>query len=174
MIENHGNQLKPGMYKGKKYCNKICLLDNKLFICLLGTALVLKNVGIFFFNEMPSVIITEKSLVSMFCNNPASYGINFHRISELKHEDLVKLQAQVDEENKFAQTSATGDQSQTRNTIIPLGSLQSSTSSIGPSASCNSFSRPNHNKSLKLNNTPRNSTPGIKYLLLFLNSTLRF
>ena len=75
----------------------------------------------------------------MFCNNPASYGIHFHRISELKHEDLVKLQAQVDEENKFAQTSATVDQSQTRNTIIPLGSLESSTSSIGPSASCNSY-----------------------------------
>ena len=44
----------------------------------------------------------------MFCNNPASYGINFHRISELKHEDLVKLQAQVDEENKFAQSSHSG------------------------------------------------------------------
>ena len=44
----------------------------------------------------------------MFCNNPASYGINFHRISEHKHEDLVKLQAQVDEESKFAQSLHNG------------------------------------------------------------------
>ena len=72
------------------------------YLYLIGTALDLKNVGIFFFNEMPSVIITEKSLVSMFCNNPASYGIHFHRISELKHEDLVKLQSQFDKENKLS------------------------------------------------------------------------
>ena len=42
----------------------------------------------------------------MFCNNPASYGIHFHRISELKHEELIRLQAQVDKENKFAQSSS--------------------------------------------------------------------
>ena len=122
---------------------------------------------------MPSVIITEKSLVSMFCNNPASFGINFHRISELKHEDLVRLQAQVDEENKFAESSSSvvADQSQNRNTIIPLGStsVSSSTSSIGPSASCNnSFSRPpNHNRSWH-HNTPRNSTPGMKKIMYVL------
>ena len=119
----------------------------------------MKNVGIFFSNEIPSVIITEKSLVSMFCNNPASYGIHCHRISELKHEELIRLQAQVDKENKFAQSSSVNTQTQIRNAIIPLVSSLSSTSSIGPSASCNSFPRPNNNKSL--HNTPRNSTPGM-------------
>ena len=93
----------------------------------------------------------------MFCNNPASYGINFHGISELKHEELIRLQAQVDKENKFAQSSSVN--TQIRNAIIPLVSSLSSTSSIGPSASCNSFPRPNNNKSL--HNTPRNSTPGM-------------
>ena len=44
--------------------------------------------------------------------NPTSYGINFQRISELKHEELLRLQAQVDKENKFAQSSSVNTQTQ--------------------------------------------------------------
>jgi hypothetical protein len=71
-----------------------------------GTGLVLKNLAIIVSRKVPYVNITVNNLVTMFCQNSSnSFGVTATRVHRVTRQDLDRLSAQIERENRISLTA---------------------------------------------------------------------